>query len=95
MEGYVLCIGLRGCRGIRNRRSRVGWVCVKAGWSGAAARRGLIWRLEGPASERFWPVETRNLRARRGTGEDRGCGQSFMLRTGLVAGESEAGVGRR
>ena len=30
MEAYVLCIGLNGCRGISNKRSRVGGDGLKA-----------------------------------------------------------------
>jgi hypothetical protein len=70
-EAYALCIGLSGCRGIRNRLSGAESDGLDAGWSGAVARRGRTWRREWLASEGFCPDETRSPRRRRSTGRGR------------------------
>jgi hypothetical protein len=94
-EAYVLCIGLSGCRGIRNRLSRVGCDGMKAGWSRVAACVELKWRLERVAFGWFCPDETKSPRARRSTSMSRAWEQTFMQRIGLVGVASAAGVGRR
>jgi hypothetical protein len=70
-EAYVLCIALSVRGGMKNRLSWVGCDGLKAGWNGAVARRGLMWKPERPACEVVFPDETRNLRARRSTSRSR------------------------
>ena len=59
------------------------------------ALRCLMWRLEGLLAERFWLVETRDLRARRSTCKDRGWELKVMRRTVAGEVENEARVARR
>ena len=94
-EPYVLCIGQRGCRGIRKRLSWVRSDGLKGGWRKVVACGGLKWRLERRAFVWFWPDETRSPRARRSTSRSRGWEQGFKRHTGLVAVASEAGVAQR
>ena len=68
MGAYVLSIDLSGCRGIRKRLSWAECDGVKPGWSRKVAWRGLMRRLEVPASDGFWPDETGDLGTRRSTG---------------------------